>query len=69
MAVVLHPKSDPKAAAIREQVVRDLDRGELVRLLAAVDAGRLDRQEFEKALEQYANKRWFWHVLSVLFDR
>jgi hypothetical protein len=53
----------------RQQVLEALERGELVRLLAEADAGRLDPRDLEAALDRYEQKHWFRRFFATLLGR
>jgi hypothetical protein len=50
-------------------VVEALNRGELVRLLAEFDSGKLDGKTLEDALDEYSKARWFRRFLFALLGR
>jgi hypothetical protein len=55
--------------AERRQVLEALERGELIRVLAEVDAGRLDSRDLEAALDQYERKHWLRRAFAALLGR
>ncbi len=50
----------------REDALAALKRGELVQLLAQVDAGRLDMADLEAAIDQHEKKLWFRRLLTAI---
>jgi hypothetical protein len=67
MATVSKQKKTPEQ--VRERVLAALQRGELVTLLAEVDAGRLDFSDFEAAIEQHEKKQWFRLLLAAALGK
>lgn len=51
------------------QALEALERGELVRVLAEADTGRLDTRDLEAALDQYERKHWFRRVFAAMLGR
>ena len=69
MATVEQPQASRKIASSREEIVTAIENGELVRLMAEVDAGRISREDFEAALEKYRRKRFLRWILDALLGR
>jgi hypothetical protein len=46
-----------------------LDRGEIVRLLAAVESGRIDSDQFLAILEEHERRHWLRRWLLALLGR
>jgi hypothetical protein len=71
--VDLHPHQASSSQRIERQEVLQaleaLERGELVRVLAEADAGRLDTRDLEAALEQYERKHWMGRTFAALLGR
>lgn len=53
----------------KESLVAALERGELVRLLAEIEAGNLTSDQLEEAMQARARKHWFRTFLMDLFGK
>lgn len=53
----------------RQQALEALERGELVRLMAEADTGKLPLRDFEDALDQYERKHWCRRLFATLLGR
>jgi predicted metal-dependent peptidase len=53
----------------RQHLLEALESGELVRLLAEADAGKLDPRELEAAMEQYERKHWLRRLFAALLGK
>ena len=62
-------QSPAKSREMEEATYEALNRGELVRVLADADTGRIGREELEEALDRYSKGSWLRRFLSALFSR
>ncbi len=62
-----HDLEDPRAGQESRRTLDALDRGELVRVLAEADAGKIPPEELEEALERHGRRSWLRRLLYALF--
>ena len=63
------PPSQKASSGSQQNLEDALDRGELVRLLAELDAGKIGWEEFENAVEHRSRRNWFRRFIDAAFGR
>jgi hypothetical protein len=69
MAVMQKNLSESGSNFNPEEALDALDRGELVRLLAEVEAGILDPKMLADVLERHLKRHWFKRLIRYLLGR
>jgi hypothetical protein len=69
MTTVHDLSSDPERPLDRSEVKDQLERGELVSLLAKARAGRLSATELEEVLARRHSQQWIRQFFAALLNR
>lgn len=63
------PPPESRTASNRDPTLEALNRGELVRLLAELDAGKITPEQFEAAMERHERRGWFRRIIAAIFGQ
>lgn len=69
MAAIENETRDPLLLPDSKRIREVLDRGEIIRLLAEIESGRISPHDLEVVLEEREKSHWYRQVLRAVLGR